>query len=166
MSRTETQTNGAKTMTQTSLFSKAPRKSTRKAKAAAPKASAWKIEIEIEFSENPEIGEFVGQTWDSFEAFTAMIAANNHNAPADGCYNKTYVEIPHLTSGERYDMRLDVTHPTARDTSDNDLLERVRSMCAYMLGNLDDGDKRAEWKKWADRFELAAWQPGAQESRP
>jgi hypothetical protein len=155
----ETQNTGAKNMTQTSLFSAAP-KVNAAAKTAAPKAPAkpaapsnWKIEIE--FSENNEIAELVGRTWDTFESFTAALAPLTLTAPATGCYDKTYTEITHLESGERYDLRLDVTHPDSKDTSDNDLLARVQGMCAYMLKHTDSDAKRAEWAKWAERFETA-----------
>ncbi|NIO74767.1 MAG: hypothetical protein GTN69_02475 [Armatimonadetes bacterium] len=131
-------------------------------------SKTWKIEIE--WSENAAIDAVAktGVTWDSFAGFTSLITALAHTAPITGAYDKTRVQITHLPSGERYDLRVDVTHPDSPDTSDNDLLERVKAMCLYMLrdngancrryvkNDAEHLEQLSVWATWGERFLAAA----------
>ncbi len=107
--------------------------------------------VEFDFSESAFKFK---PTYDSLVAFDADLQAAASLAPRSGAYDKTYYKVVHVPTGDVWDARLDLQHPSCHDGKKVSVAARIESYCKKMLASRHPRtpEAAAEYQRWLERM--------------
>lgn len=79
-------------------------------------------------------------------------------APEGGAYDKTYYKVVHLPTGEVWEARLDIQHPSEHGGKPLSVAARIESYCKHMLASKHPRteEQSAAYKRWLERIRHSA----------
>lgn len=118
---------------------------------AQRKAGRSAFRVEFDFSESSFRFK---PSYDSLAAFDADLRAAALLAPRGGAYDKTYYKVVHVPTGDVWDARLDVQHPSEHGGKALSVAARIESYCKQMLASKRPRtEEEAEgYRRWLERI--------------
>ena len=115
------------------------------------KAARSTYRVDFDFSESAFKFK---PTYDSLAAFDADLQAASLLAPRGGAYDKTYYKVIHVPTGDVWDVRLDLQHPSHHGGKKVSVAARIESFCKRMLAsNLPrTAEDEAGYRLWLERM--------------
>jgi hypothetical protein len=122
---------------------------------AQSRAARSVYRVEFDFSESPF--EFK-RSYPSLAAFDADLRGAALLAPKGGGYHKTFYKVVHVPTGEVWDARLDLQHPTHYGGKAVGVAARIESFCKRMLASDQPRtpDEEAGYRRWLERIRRSA----------
>ena len=121
---------------------------------ANKKAARSAFRVEFDFSESSFKFK---PSYDSLEAFDADLNAAARLAPRGGAYDKTYYKVVHIPTGDVWDARLDLQHPSEHGGKKVSVAARIESFCKQSLASPPRRPERdAAFRIWLDRIRRSA----------
>lgn len=117
----------------------------------AKKSPRSTYRVEFDFSESAFKFK---PTYDSLAAFDADLQAAALLAPRGGAYDKTYYKVVHVPTGDVWDARLDLQHPSNHSGKKVSVAARIESFCKRMLASDLPRTPGAEagYRLWLERM--------------
>ena len=111
--------------------------------------------VEFDFSESPF--KFKPR-YDSLAEFDADLRAAALLAPRGGAYDKTFYKVVHVPTGDVWDARLDLQHPSSQGGKKVSVAARIESYCKRMLASNypRTPEEAAEYQRWLERIRRSA----------
>ena len=118
---------------------------------ASKKAARSAYRVEFDFSESAF--KFKPR-YDSLAAFDADLQAAALLAPRSGAYDKTYYKVVHVPSGDVWDARLDLQHPSRHGSKKVSVAARIESFCKRMLTSdlPRTAEAEAGYRRWLEHI--------------
>ncbi len=118
---------------------------------ARQKAARSTYRVEFDFSESPF--KFKPR-YGSLAEFDADLQAAALLAPRGGAYDKTFYKVVHVPTGEVWDARLDLQHPSRSGGKKVSVAARIESHCKRMLASSypRTPEEAAEYRRWLERI--------------
>ena len=115
------------------------------------KAARSAYRVEFDFSESSFKFK---RRYDSLAEFDADLQAAALLAPRDGAYDKTFYKVVHIPTGDVWDARLDLQHPSRHGGQKVSVAARIESFCKRMLAsNLPrTAEDEAGYRLWLERM--------------
>jgi hypothetical protein len=122
---------------------------------AQKKAGRSAFRVEFDFSESSFRFK---HRYDSLAAFDADLRTAALLAPRDGSYDKTYYKVVHVPTGDVWDARLDIQHPSEHGGKALSVAARIESYCKHMLASKRrPTEEQAEaYRRWLERIRRSA----------
>jgi hypothetical protein len=121
----------------------------------AKKAGRSAFRVEFDFSESAFKFK---QRYESLAEFDKDLRAAALLAPRGGAYDKTYYKVVHIPSGETWEARLDIQHPSEHGGKPLSVAARIESFCKRMLASDHPRtpDAEAGYRRWLERIRRSA----------
>ena len=107
--------------------------------------------VEFDFSESSVKFK---PTYDSLAAFDADLQKAAKLAPRGGAYDKTFYKVIHVPTGDTWEARLDLPHPSEQGGKKVSVAARIESYCKRSLA-ADHGrnpERDAGYRVWLERM--------------
>jgi len=121
---------------------------------ARQKAARSTYRVEFDFSESPFKFK---RRYDSLAKFDADLQAAALLAPRGGAYDKTFYKVVHVPTGDVWDARLDLQHPSHQGGKKVSVAARIESYCKRMLASdyPRTPEEEAGYRLWLERILLS-----------
>lgn len=121
---------------------------------AQKKAGRSAFRVEFDFSESSF--EFKPR-YDSLAAFDADLRAAALLAPRSGAYDKTFYKVVHVPTGEVWDARLDIQHPSRHGGKTLSVAARIENCKRMLASDLPRTEEDAAgYRRWLERIRRSA----------
>jgi len=118
---------------------------------ANKKAARSTYRVEFDFSESAF--KFKPR-YDSLAEFDSDLQAAALLAPRSGAYDKTYYKVVHVPTGDVWDARLDLQHPSCHGGKKVSVAARIESFCKQMLASKlpRTAENEAAYRSWLEHI--------------